>query len=292
MKPIISVIIHTHNSEKTLERALKSVQKLADQLIVMDMESNDDSISIAKKYDAEIHSVKNFGYVEPVRNIAIGKAKGDWIFILDADEWIEQDLEDTLRSLSETTSASTAAFQLPRVNYIFGEAAGTGWWPDYNLRFFRSGACKWSDKIHSQPEVRGQILQLPATLENAIRHENYTSVSQFVERMNRYTSLESTKNHASPIHAFMDEFLQRYVVMRGYKDGVYGESLSVLQGMYAALASMKHIEKEGFSKKSQNASKLRYVSRIASYWANTLELQHSDSFVQKFFLRIRRKIGL
>jgi len=283
----ISVIVHTRNSAETLNRALSSVRSLADQLIVMDMESEDASREIARQHGAEVFTTKNIGYVEPARNEALAHATGDWIFLLDADEWIESELADRLRSLADVAESAPAAYELPRLNYIFGLPAGSGWWPDYNLRFFRQGACRWSSTIHAQPKVEGKLNQLPPEKTFAIRHENYVSVSQFIDRMNRYTSLEEHSSATHPLRAFIDEFLRRFVVSNGYKDGVYGESLSLLQAMYSALVCIK------FSKNdSGNLDALRYVAEVARYWVNTLELERERNPFKRLLIRIKRKLQL
>lgn len=289
----ISVIVHTRNSAHTLDRALSSVRQLADQLIIMDMESEDDSVKIARNHGAEIFTTKNIGYVEPARNEALKHAHGDWIFLLDADEWIESSLAEKLRAVANSSSSAPDAYELPRLNFIFGLPAGSGWWPDYNLRFFRKGVCQWSSVIHAQPKVVGEKVQLPPDESYAIRHENYTSVSQFVDRMNKYTSLESQTSARYPLRAFVDEFLRRFAVSGGYKDGVYGESLSLLQAMYSALVCIKHLEKKGFSKKaSGNVEDLRYMADVAFYWVRSIELERERNPFKRLLIRIKRKLQL
>jgi glycosyltransferase involved in cell wall biosynthesis len=147
---LLSVVINTKNSSATLEKALGSVRSFADEIVVMDMQSTDNTLEIAKKYDCQVYSHKDVGYVEPARNAAIAKAKGEWIFILDADEEAPDKLKDLVSELSTTT---TDSYFVPRSNIIFGRAVNTGWWPDYILRLFRKDHVTWSDELHAVPQV-------------------------------------------------------------------------------------------------------------------------------------------
>ena len=96
----ISVVINTLNEEKNLPRVLASVKKLADEIVVVDMESNDKTREIARKAGARVFKHKRMGYVEPARNFAIGKAKSEWILILDADELVTETLAKKLKGIS------------------------------------------------------------------------------------------------------------------------------------------------------------------------------------------------
>src|SRR3989344_399647 len=82
----ISVVINTLNEEKNLPRALSSVKNFADEVVVVDMKSKDNTQVLARNYGAKVYEHEQSGYVEPARNFAISKATSDWIFILDADE--------------------------------------------------------------------------------------------------------------------------------------------------------------------------------------------------------------
>src|SRR5688500_1083795 len=101
---MLSVVINTKNSERTLKAALDSVQ-FATEIIVMDMHSKDDTTKIAEKAKAKVFTHPDVGYVEPARNAAIAKATHDWVFILDADEVVPEKLA---KVLGEIVSASAA----------------------------------------------------------------------------------------------------------------------------------------------------------------------------------------
>jgi len=247
----ISVVINTLNEEKNLPCALTSVKNFANEIVICDMHSDDGTVEIAKKYGAKVYKHKKTGYVEPARNYAINKATGDWILILDADEEISSSLRKSLgeiadeqfhtrRAPSATLGVSIPAdyYRLPRKNIIFGKwVKYSGWWPDYNIRFFRKGYVSWSEIIHSVPETRGKGLDLEADEKNAIVHYHYQTVEQFIDRLNRYTSIQSRElikdkyefDWRDLIKKPVGEFLSRYFQAEGYKDGLHGLTLSMLQ---------------------------------------------------------------
>ncbi len=186
----ISAVINTLNEEKNIERAIKSLS-FVDEILVCDMYSDDKTVEIAKKLGAKIVYHKRTGYVEPARNFAISKVTGDWVLILDADEEITEKLAKELREMANKPLVSDYV-RIPRKNIIFGRwMRASKWWPDYNIRFFKKGNVKWSGKIHIPPDVTGQGLDLPEKEELAILHHHYDDISQFVDRLNRYTTIQA-----------------------------------------------------------------------------------------------------
>ena len=89
---MITVIIHTKNAQDTIRRAIMSVKKFADEILIADMQSSDKTIQIAKSLDATVMSIKDVGYADPARQAMLEKAKYPWIFVLDADEMISPEL--------------------------------------------------------------------------------------------------------------------------------------------------------------------------------------------------------
>jgi len=234
----ISVVVNTLNEEKNLSRALSSVSDFADEIVVVDMKSEDKTREIAEKFGASMYDHEKTNYVEPARNFAISKAKHDWIFILDADEEIHIPLKNELKKIVDNPKADY--FRIPRKNIIFDKwIKHSRWWPDYNIRFFKKGSVVWSEIIHSVPTTKGKGLDLEISEDLAIIHHNYGSVDQYIDRMNRYTS-EHSKNLVNEGYKFkwtdlvqrpVNEFLSRYFQGEGYKDGLHGLALASLQGI-------------------------------------------------------------
>jgi len=295
----LSVVVHTKNAAATLPLALKSVS-FADELIVIDMQSSDDTVSVAKEAGAVVYSYEDLGFADPARNFGIEQATSDWILVLDADEEVSVSLASWILSILKSPTATEAYF-LPRTNIIFGKAlAHTGWWPDYQLRFFKKGIVKWKDGVHQMPQAQGKIEYLPIDVNCALIHHNYQTLDQFIDRLNRYTTIKAAelssdskapKAVPEPVTIFSQEFLSRFFAHQGIKDGVHGLSLSLLQATYELVVSLKVWQTAGFKPESserQSITQLRQWQQELNYWLADWEFQQASSW-QKWWWRLRRK---
>lgn len=298
-RPTLSVVINTKNSAQTLDSCLKSVHSWADEIVVMDMKSTDDTLRIAKFYGARTFSHPDVGYVEPARNAALAKARGEWILILDSDETIPGTLATRITK-ELILHPSTDAYFLPRKNMVFHKWVHTGWWPDYQLRLFRSGKVQWSDQIHSVPKVRGTVERLDASESLAIRHDNYTSVPQFWSRALNYGKIRSqefakTKQGSQdPLAAFMDEYIRRYYSWKGYTDGTHGRVLSALQASTAVLEQALLWETRKFKETSYRHTPLqtlRSATAQANFWEWTRRIE-ATPFPISILYKIARALRL
>lgn len=298
----LSVIISTKDHESIIERALKSV-KFADEIIVVDLHSQDKTVEIVKKYTDRVFSHQNYGYIEPVRNFSISKAKGDWILIIDADEEVTPGLKKTILSIVKAKNQAELpdCFYLPRKNIIFDKwIQKTGWWPDYQLRFFRKDHVEWSDQIHSVPITKGEVKEFPAKENFSLLHHNYQSVSEFVERANRYSSIQAGEKKddqhltsSAIIKEFTSSFLRRLFSQEGIEEGVHGASLSILQSVADAMMKIKVWEKQGFPQQNesigQTIDSLFKFKKELSYWLADTQVKHSTG-IKKLVWRLRRKL--
>jgi glycosyltransferase involved in cell wall biosynthesis len=267
MKPPISVVVNTYNEEINIARCLKSVS-FVDEIIVCDMHSSDKTVEIARKLGAKIYYHQKEGFVEPARNFAISKATNEWILVLDADEEISATLAEKLKEII-TNKEDISYMEIPRKNIIFNKwMKASGWWPDYQVRFFKKGTVEWSDKIHSKPKTKGQELRLLANEDLAIIHHHYSSISQFVERMNRYTDIQA-KQISDDGYRFkwqdliikpVDEFLSRFFANQGFEDGLHGLALGLLQGFSHLLVYLKIWELEKFTQQSIDLKSLKTLT--------------------------------
>lgn len=295
----ISVVINTLNEEKNLPRALASIKNFADEVVVVDMKSDDKTVEIAKKAGAKVYEHKRVGYVEPARNFAIKKAKSKWILILDADEELPTSLIKELKEIVKKPRANY--YRLPRKNLIFGKwVKHSRWWPDYNIRFFQKGFVSWNEIIHSVPVTQGKGLDLPAKEGLAILHHHYESVEQYIERMNRYTSLHAEGlidegykfSWGDLISRPVAEFLSRYFAGEGYKDGLHGLALAGLQAFSEFVLYLKVWQSEKF--KEQNVPLKDVIKNIKkegseiNYWHADALLKGGGGVVE----RIKRKFKL
>ncbi|KKR11451.1 MAG: Glycosyl transferase family 2 [Candidatus Woesebacteria bacterium GW2011_GWA1_39_21] len=296
---MISVVINTLNEEKNLPRVLDSVKNFADEIVVVDMYSDDDTVVLAKKAGAKVYQHKRMGYVEPARNYAIEKATGDWILILDADEEIPKSLTEKLKKLVETPK-SYDYFRVPRKNIIFGKwIKHSNWWPDYNIRFFKKGFVSWNEIIHSVPVTCGNGADLEVDEKNAIVHHNYSTIEQYIDRLNRYSSHQKTAllkggykfTWKDLIREPMHEFLRRYFQGEGYKDGLHGLSLSLLQAFSELTVYLKVWQEEKFKDEKATVENVTVVvkesQREMNYWVADTLYKIDNSLVQKIKRRFR-----
>lgn len=298
-RPTISVVINTKNSASTLDRCLASVHAWADEIVVMDMKSTDETLGIAKFYGARTFSHPDVGYVEPARNAALAKARGEWILILDSDEEIPPSLGKKITQ-DLILNPVTDAYFLPRKNIIFDKWVKTGWWPDHILRLFRTGKVTWSDEIHAVPQVKGTVERLEAIEANAIRHHNYQTVDQYWKRALSYGQIRSKERKQAretlqdPLHSFLDEYIRRYYAWNGQADGTHGRVLSALQGSTAVLEQALLWEQKKF-KEAQFADSpltlLRQAAQQANYWQWSDLIAKNTGFTQMLY-KIARKLNL
>lgn len=301
----ISAVINTiSGEEKYIVDCLKSL-KWVDEIVIVDMHSSDNTVKLAKKYTSKIFEHKFVNFVEPARNFAISKTTGDWVLILDPDERVPAKLAQVLRKIA--TENEFDYVQIPRKNIIFGKwMEKTRWWPDYNIRFFRKGSVTWKNEIHSVPQTTGEGLTLDAKPEMALEHLHYSSIETFLNRMHRYTTIQS-ENLLRTKHVFVwtdlvtkpvNEFLSRFFAAEGYKDGVHGLGLSLLQAFSELVVYLKVWEAQGF-KQTKGEKFHQEFAQVAEtqgkafvYWLTTLKLNTTQNPVQKVRLRIRRKLGV
>lgn len=258
MKPCISVVINTLNEEKNLPFALRSVVPWADEIVVVDMHSQDNTVQIARQYGARVclHDGPGFNYAP--REFAVAQANCEWVFVLDADEVVPQPLSEDLRRIVRGKEADVA--MIPHRNFIMGAALkGTGWGPnqDYHARLFRKEKIRASSIAHQDfvPVEGARIFRLAYNGKNAIVHFNYLDSAHFIRKLNQYTSIEALqslerKRRAGSLKGLLyaaKEFLGRYLKKGGYRDGWRGFYLACFMAFYrlATFAKLKELGSVG-----------------------------------------------
>jgi glycosyltransferase involved in cell wall biosynthesis len=185
--PSISAIVHTRDSAATLARTLATIG-WADEIIVVDMESQDETCAVAVSAGARVLKVEPHARVDGVRTRFLSEATHDWIFVIDSDEYLADDARPAVAKLISTYGADVDAFAIPRFNY-FGTRllTGSGWYPDHQVRLFRKGTVEWGDTTHRPPEVltgRLKVVQPPGGLH--IHHTNYNDIAHVVCKQAEY----------------------------------------------------------------------------------------------------------
>ena len=243
----LTAVILTKNEEKNLPRLLKSISWV-DEIVVIDDQSTDKTIEIAKKAGATIYERQLDDFCSQ-RNFALSKVKTPWVLFIDADEEVTAELAEEIKQAVKADKFD--GYRFPRKNIIFGKwIQHSGWYPDWQLHLFKKEKGKYVEKVHEQVEIDGKTGELSKVLV----HYNYQSISQYLEKMFRYTTLEAENQLANGyefawsdlIKKPLSEFLRRFFAEEGFKDGVHGLVLSLLQGFSEFVVYLKIWEKEGF----------------------------------------------
>lgn len=274
----------------------------ADEVIVIDNSSIDQTAAVARKLGAKLYKRPNNPMLNVNKNFGFTKATGDWILNLDADEEIPPTLAQEIRRVIQS-SGDSMGYWIPRKNIIFGKWIAHGlWWPDRHLRLFLRGKGRFPQKhVHEYVEVQGQT----GLLETPFVHHNYESVTQFIHKMDAIYTQNEVNNllHANYQLAWYDairfpasDFVKIYFAQEGYKDGLHGLVLAILQSFYSFVVFVKLWEKSGFEERSVTLEaaneELKRAGREVRFWSFTSRIRDSRNPLKKFLLKIQKKIRL
>lgn len=185
----ISLIVHTRNSAHVLPELLRSTA-WCDERIVVDMTSTDGTVDLASAAGCRIVTIEPESFNDALRNRFLGEPAHPWTLVLDSDEYLAADAEEELRRAVAAAADDVDGFWIPRFNAIAGRVLrGSGWYPDHQLRLFRTGAIRYEVAHHRVPQLvdatrRTERLEPPGCVH--IHHENYASLVAFVERQVAY----------------------------------------------------------------------------------------------------------
>jgi glycosyltransferase involved in cell wall biosynthesis len=250
----ISVAIITKDEEGNIRACLESV-KWADEIVVVDNGSTDRTLAVCQEYGVRVFREDWKGY-SGQKNSAIEKTRNEWVLSLDADERVTPELR---REMEESLAAdsSVEGYWIPRKNFFLGRwIRRCGWYPDLNLRLFRKSRGHFGERaVHERVEIRGKTTPLTQPL----IHETYRTLTDFVQRMDRYSTLAAREmNREGREFRWIDllfrppsTFLQMYILRAGFLEGCDGLVLSVLYSFYtfAKYAKLREIgrsEKPGY----------------------------------------------
>ncbi|MGA9568415.1 MAG: glycosyltransferase family 2 protein [Candidatus Korobacteraceae bacterium] len=234
----LSVVIITFNEEANLARTLASVA-WADEIIIVDSGSTDRTREVAESFHAQL-CVESWKGFSAQKNSALAKAYGDWILSLDADEEVEPALADEIRTVLNA-NPSVAGFWIPRKNFFLGRwIRHGGYYPDRKLRLFRRGTAAFEDRlVHEDVRLDGAS----ASLKNNLLHHAYPTLEDYLEHMNRYSSLGAemaVANHPRGF-SFVDiairpklTFFYNYFLRLGFLDGREGLLLHLYHAGYVS----------------------------------------------------------
>ena len=244
----ISVVIHTYNSDKIIKDCLESVKDF-DEIVICDMYSTDKTLDIAKEYNAKIVMHENIGWADPARNFAIQQASHSWVLVVDSDERITPELKEFLYNFINTETQYSAV-KIPRNNYFWNILMEMQY-PDYIIRFARKDSIYWPPKVHSHPQIDGEIYTIPKS-ERKLAFIHYTcdTPTKFVNVINKYTDCEIEKlvEEKKKINIYWRIFqsftliFEKFFFKNGWKNGIDGFILCVFWGFYKFLMYVKYYE--------------------------------------------------
>jgi glycosyltransferase involved in cell wall biosynthesis len=243
----ISAVVITRNEEHNIVNCLETL-RWCDEIVVVDMESEDRTVELARQYTNRILSHPKVLAFDIAKKFAVEQASGDWILLLDADEMIQSSLAVTLRRRAEQEDADIV--EIPFRHYIMGKCVEySGWGYTPLPRFFRKGAVMFTGTIHDYMHCSdsARVVRLDSIQENCIIHFNYRNATHFVDKLNRYTSIEAMKlfdqgerfYYHKLILLTLREFYRRYISGQGYREGVRGFALALMMAFYRALTWIK-----------------------------------------------------
>ena len=240
----LSAFITTFNNADTLERCLASVA-FADEIVVLDSFSSDDTVAIAKKHGCGVHQHEFLGYGKQ-KQMALEHTSNDWVLLLDADEMLSPGLQDEIQALLRA-GPRAAGYALPRREQVFWRMNHSGVRLNYHLRLFDKRRGRISDMpVHAAPKVVGRVEKL----NQPFFHFGERDIHEKVEKINAYsTGLISDKlargRSANPLILLFYPpwvFFRTYVIKRAFLDGWAGFISSVVMGFYAFLRYAKLYE--------------------------------------------------
>lgn len=240
--PKLSVTVITRNEAADLGRALESV-RWADELIVVDSGSTDNTVAVARRYTDRVKVQPWPGYVQQ-KNFAASLASHDWILSLDADERVTPELAAAIQAVMAGEPAHPG-YDMARVSWYLGQwIRSTDWYPDQQLRLYDRRRARWAGQyVHEHVDVQGTTGRLSGELQ----HYPYRDIAEHLETIDRYTTLSARQMYESGRRAGVLQqaihppaaFLRNYLLRGGIREGGPGFTISALNAYYVFLKFAK-----------------------------------------------------
>lgn len=224
----LSVIIITLNEEEKIERCIRSVQPIADEIVVVDSLSTDKTISIAEKLGARIVSQSFLGHVEQ-KNFATVQAHYDWVLAIDADEELSDSLQASIKKVKE--SPQQQAYHFNRLNNYCGKWIRHGaWYPDRKIRLYNRNVGSWKGENPHDKWLPDNASERIGFLKGDLLHYSYSSVSDHIQRVEKYSDIAARQKVAkgqscSKTKIWLGpkwKFFKDFVIKMGFMDGYWG----------------------------------------------------------------------
>ncbi len=243
----LSVVIITKNEASRIRECLESVALWAEEIIVVDDESSDATVSICEEFTSKVYN-RRMDIEGKHRNFAYGLASRPWILSLDADERVTPELRREITELL-ASQPSCNGYTIPRKNFVGNVwARYGGMYPSAQLRLFKKGEFRYDEQAEVHPQA--YMKDPRGALKNDILHYTYRDFTDAIAKLDRQTDLEAKKwfrekrkiGLFATIRKTVDRFWRAYFLKQGHKDGVIGLFLAVNSGMYQFLSFAKYWE--------------------------------------------------
>lgn len=252
----LSVVVITLNEEKNIGRCLHSVEGIADEIIVVDSHSIDNTVSIAQSFGAKVISSEFRGYVAQ-KNFADAQASHDWILSIDADEVLSPELERSIRQIK--LQPAFPAYELKRrTNYCGKWINHCGWYPDKKIRCYNRTKGSWKgEQIHESWQLDASPSAV-GMLEGDLLHYSYYTLSDHLKQIEKFTDIMARRDVAlgkdagicKALFAAKWKFLQSYFIRLGVLDGYAGFQVCLFSAFatyikYSKIRQYHQFKKEG-----------------------------------------------
>ena len=242
MKKISAVLI-TYNEEEKIQRALKSLEPVSDEIIVVDSYSSDGTVETCRHYTDRV-LLKDWEGYRKQKQFATDQANHDWILSLDGDEMLSPQLTQELLEWKRK-EGSCKGYCFPRKTFFMGRwIEHTTWYPDWQLRLFERPSGRWEGgRVHESVKVTGPT----GKFKGHIYHHTYASFSEYLEQLERFSSLAAQDqfergDRAGWTHLLLHPpviFLKNYLFRRGFLDGMPGLAVSFLAAVSTLFKYLK-----------------------------------------------------
>ncbi|WP_459814044.1 glycosyltransferase family 2 protein [Campylobacter concisus] len=234
---MLSIVILTFNSQKYLQEVLESTN-FADEVIVVDSGSKDNTKQICQNFSNVKFYEQDWLGFSAQKQKGVDLAKNEWIFVLDSDEVITNELQDEI--ISTLKEPKFMAYNVARLNFFFGKAIkNMGLYPDYTVRLFNKNFAKFDGRAVHEKVILNDGSQKLGALKNHFLHYAYESIEQFIAKQNRYSSMGAKKNLFKALTSPSWIFFKLYVLKGGFKEGFAGY---VIARLYAQYTFWKYIK--------------------------------------------------
>lgn len=237
---MISVVILSRNEEKNIGGCLEGLG-WCDEVLVIDDQSSDKTVEIAKKYGARVIERSLNGDFAAQRNFAIEQAKNSWVFFVDADEVVTKELADEV--MLKIKRVEFKGFRVKRLDYLWGQRIIHGDIARFNyVRLGKRGAGKWRRRVDEVWEIEGNVGQLT----NPLLHYPHQTVSEFLEEINFKSTLNARQFYAEGERTTLIDwfkplatFFRSWIFKRGFLDGMLGFNVALLMSFHSFLVRSK-----------------------------------------------------